>query len=171
MSARSQIENLPQIKAIPTAYSGVNFRSRLEARWAAFFDLANWHWTYEPIDFDGWAPDFSLKCSKGPIYVEVKPVDIEPQDYSQFEKVEPHIKSHIVMLCGVIPHAASHHYNNPGKIITPDWRDQEAVEYEMQCGSLRAMWDDAGNAVQWAPAARATRDWRPARSNQNWRGV
>jgi hypothetical protein len=27
------------MKAIPTIYQGVEYRSRLEARWAAFFDL------------------------------------------------------------------------------------------------------------------------------------
>ncbi len=27
------------IKAIPTEYAGVHFRSRTEARWAAFFDV------------------------------------------------------------------------------------------------------------------------------------
>ena len=31
-----------KIAAIPTTYSGVVFRSRLEARWAAFFDLCGW---------------------------------------------------------------------------------------------------------------------------------
>lgn len=35
------------IKAIPTTYAGVNFRSRLEARWAAFFDLCGWKYTLE----------------------------------------------------------------------------------------------------------------------------
>ncbi|MEA2669684.1 MAG: hypothetical protein QOJ33_2618, partial [Chloroflexota bacterium] len=30
--------------AIPTTYDGVNFRSRLEAKWAAFFDLLGWRW-------------------------------------------------------------------------------------------------------------------------------
>lgn len=29
-------------------YSGVVFRSRLEARWALFFDLMGWDWDYEP---------------------------------------------------------------------------------------------------------------------------
>lgn len=61
------------IKAIPTAYAGVNFRSRLEARWAAFFDLCGWEWDYEPFDLDGWAPDFLLR-GKVPALVEVKPV-------------------------------------------------------------------------------------------------
>lgn len=37
-----------EIEAIPTTRDGVEFRSRLEARWAAYLDY--WHiaWTYEP---------------------------------------------------------------------------------------------------------------------------
>jgi len=30
------------IAAIPTLYKDVQFRSRLEAKWAAFFDLLGW---------------------------------------------------------------------------------------------------------------------------------
>ena len=60
------------IKAIPTQYAGVLFRSRLEARWAAFFDLCEWRWEYEPFDLNGWLPDFRLMgfCD---VLVEVKP--------------------------------------------------------------------------------------------------
>jgi hypothetical protein len=57
--------------AIPTQYAGVQFRSRLEARWAAFFDLIRWKWEYEPIDLDGYIPDFVLE---GDYLVEVKPI-------------------------------------------------------------------------------------------------
>jgi hypothetical protein len=60
------------ITAIETTYAGVNFRSRLEARWAAFFDLVGWHWDYEPLDLRGWIPDFMIKGYR-PILVEVKP--------------------------------------------------------------------------------------------------
>lgn len=63
------------IKAHPTTYGGVNFRSRLEARWAAFFDLLGWKWQYEPIDLEGWVPDFSIQGASGPVYVEVKPIE------------------------------------------------------------------------------------------------
>ena len=49
------------IKPIKTEYSGIIFRSRLEARWAAFFDILGWDWVYEPFDLDGWFPDFLLK--------------------------------------------------------------------------------------------------------------
>jgi hypothetical protein len=61
-----------EIKAIPTMFQGVMMRSRLEARWAAFFTECGFPWTYEPIDFDGWSPDFSLDLHRK-IYVEVKP--------------------------------------------------------------------------------------------------
>lgn len=69
------------IPAIPTEYGGVNFRSRLEARWAAFFDLVQWEWHYEPVDFRGLIPDFVLLFDDArPIYVEVKPVWRFPVD-------------------------------------------------------------------------------------------
>ena len=62
-----------RIKAIPTMYGGVQFRSRLEARWAAFFDLVEWRWEYEPLDLDGYVPDFVLRFVE-PIAVEIKPL-------------------------------------------------------------------------------------------------
>lgn len=62
--------------AIQTIYKGYKFRSRLEARWAVFFDAMNIGWEYEPEGYekDGvrYLPDFRLRC--GP-WVEVKPED------------------------------------------------------------------------------------------------
>lgn len=67
------------IAAIPTVYRGRQYRSRLEARWAAFFDALGWKHEYEPYDLHGWVPDFMLhgRCSDGrprPILCEVKPI-------------------------------------------------------------------------------------------------
>lgn len=70
-----------RIAAIPTRYAGVLFRSRLEARYAAFFDLAGWAWEYEPFDLPGWVPDFLVRFPCGHsecppehvILAEVKP--------------------------------------------------------------------------------------------------
>ena len=67
------------IKAVETKYNHVVFRSRLEAKWAAMFDLLGWQWTYEPTDFNGWLPDFAI-WGKQTVYVEVKPVVEFPQD-------------------------------------------------------------------------------------------
>ncbi len=63
------------IAAIPTMYRGRQYRSRLEARWAAFFDLLGWRAEYEPFDLGKWSPDFQLVSPySGSILVEVKPI-------------------------------------------------------------------------------------------------
>lgn len=63
------------IPGIPTSYNGTRFRSRLEARWAAMFDLLAWSWEYEPLDLAGYIPDFILKFAEAPsMLVEVKPI-------------------------------------------------------------------------------------------------
>jgi len=67
------------VAAIETRYNGVNFRSRLEAKWAAMFDLLRWEWTYEPTEFNGWIPDFAIH-GNSITYVEVKPVSDFPQE-------------------------------------------------------------------------------------------
>ena len=41
-----------EIKAIETEYNGYKFRSRLEARWAVFFDAAGIKYEYEPEGFE-----------------------------------------------------------------------------------------------------------------------
>lgn len=60
-------------QGIPTEYRGVRFRSRLEARWAAFFDRISWGWAYEPFDLAGYIPDYVLALDGGELLVEVKP--------------------------------------------------------------------------------------------------
>lgn len=53
-----------QLKAIETRYNGYRFRSRLEARWAVFFDQAGIRYEYEPegfvLDGQNYLPDFFL---------------------------------------------------------------------------------------------------------------
>ena len=60
------------MKGIPTTYNGRNYRSRLEARWAALFDQLNWRYEYEPYDLPGWIPDFII-LGNDEILIEVKP--------------------------------------------------------------------------------------------------
>lgn len=68
------------LKPIETYYNGYRFRSRLEARWAVFFDEAKIRYQYEPEGFEvkigeskviRYLPDFYLPDLG--VYAEVKP--------------------------------------------------------------------------------------------------
>ncbi|MBV1759444.1 MAG: hypothetical protein KMY55_16695 [Dethiosulfatibacter sp.] len=72
---------MKKIKAIQTEYKGYLFRSRLEARWAVFFDFCGIDYEYEPEGYNlgnglTYLPDFLLHGvdgrSGGDLYVEVK---------------------------------------------------------------------------------------------------
>jgi hypothetical protein len=58
---------------IPTLYRNRWYRSRLEARWSAMFDLLEWQHEYEPYDLPGWCPDFLLTAGRHENLVEIKP--------------------------------------------------------------------------------------------------
>lgn len=66
------------INPIETKYNGYNFRSRLEARWAVFFDKLEVPYEYEVEGFNlqycsNYLPDFYLP--KHDLYLEIKPRD------------------------------------------------------------------------------------------------
>ena len=77
------------MKAIETCYNGYRFRSRLEARWAVFFDAAGIDYRYEPEGFeltDGtrYLPDFFLPAIG--IYAEVKGSHLIEADVKRLER-------------------------------------------------------------------------------------
>jgi len=79
---------MSRIQAIETEYKGYHFRSRLEARWAVFFDTLGIQWKYESEGYetsygDRYLPDFVLTGyggrrwtadggEQGDVYVEIK---------------------------------------------------------------------------------------------------
>lgn len=71
------------MRSYETFYNGILFRSRLESRWAAFFDRIGWQWEYEPWDADDYIPDFLIHGDR-PLLVEVKP-DATVADLQQYE--------------------------------------------------------------------------------------
>lgn len=77
-----------QIKAIETVYNGYRFRSRLEARWAVFFDTLGIKYEYEPEGYelsDGtlYLPDFWLpECKE---WFEVKGVMSESDRHKIYQ--------------------------------------------------------------------------------------
>lgn len=73
-------------RAITTRYCGYAFRSRLEARWAVFFDHLGIKWEYEPEGYElgnglRYLPDFWLPEWK--MWVEIRP---DAPDFPSIEK-------------------------------------------------------------------------------------
>lgn len=92
----------PGINAIVTAYRGFSFRSRLEARYAAFFDAQGWQWTYEPFDCNGWIPDFVIGERR--TAVEIKPYGNRLEEWSDaIRKIVDSGYRQPVLLFGVDP--------------------------------------------------------------------
>ena len=99
------------IKAIETEYKGYKFRSRLEARWAVFFDAMNWTWEYETegfkMEYKGeiihYLPDFWLPGMQ--IFVEVKGPALNAADRLKIEALAYTSDKAVYVLRG-IPDAA-----------------------------------------------------------------
>lgn len=113
-----------KIKAMETMYNGYRFRSRLEARWAVFFDVAGIEYQYEPEGFelsDGscYLPDFYLpkvggRAGNNGIYIEVKG-EMTERDYNKAslfcgattgERALPFAYERPIMCVGQIPKSA-----------------------------------------------------------------
>lgn len=66
------------MQPIETTFLGIRFRSRLEARWAAFFHVLGVKWTYEIEAYrlstgDVYLPDFKIDLETETVWCEVKP--------------------------------------------------------------------------------------------------
>lgn len=105
------------MEAIKVKYNGIQYRSKLEARWALFFDQYGLRFEYEPTTFrlkSGlYCPDFyltDLAC-----YAEVKPLILEPTEgyekftffesvvylkHKEYQKIKE-FEDSIVLLCGL----------------------------------------------------------------------
>lgn len=148
------------IVAIPTIYNSVRFRSRLEARWAAFFDLLQMKWSYEPMDFKGWIPDFFLHDHHQ--YTEVKPID----EYclQTAKKMLTAAPDETLVLLGLAPKFTDGlcyvgWWVNGGEAGSPATLTTYCGDYEIFYDGfsnspkvntrLVAEWKKAGNATQW----------------------
>lgn len=67
-----------RVRPIETRYKGYRFRSRLEARWAVFFEKLGVRWEYEPEGFhvgdEMYLPDFRVTTGELVYWYEVKPL-------------------------------------------------------------------------------------------------
>ena len=98
------------IKAIETSYKGYRFRSRLEARWAVFFDQLGRDWEYEKEGFDlgadGWyLPDFWLPYDFSSTdgdgeWIEIKPTDPSVEEIAKLDALVRATERRAFCFCG-----------------------------------------------------------------------
>lgn len=130
------------IKAIETTYAGCRFRSRLEARWAVFFDELGIEWQYEPQGFElpaplgssdpliRYLPDFWLPEQH--IWFEVKGPTPSQEDISKVIALDASLDRHearVVLAVGDIP--------NPRSVWESDfpiyeWEQQISMIYHLE---------------------------------------
>ena len=116
----------PTIKAIPTKFKGYTFRSRLEARWAVFFDALGLRWEYEPEGFDlpgvGWyLPDFHLPdlyC-----WIEIKGEYPSSDEEAKVLALANVVSETAFIFFGEIPYPTDVFGNSSGS------RDENAIRY------------------------------------------
>ena len=156
--------------AIPTLYRGVQFRSRLEARWAAWMDLVGLDWEYEPMDASGYIPDFLIRTDKDTeLIAEVKPISfIEPGDMGDWQEAFEKIRGSGITGPALVLGSRPHRYEDVFDpsiwgFLTPEEGQYSAVIGLTQesPGHLftgftwpsyqrsKSLWNAAGNAVQW----------------------
>lgn len=95
------------IKPIETIYKGRRFRSRLEARWAIFFDSIDIGWEYETEGFQigntKYLTDFKL-LSFGPkevdLFVEIKPRRPSIEEIQKCYEVSIGTNTDMLLICG-----------------------------------------------------------------------
>jgi hypothetical protein len=102
-------------KPIETHYKGYRFRSRLEARWAVFFDTlgVTYHYELQGFNLDGrpYLPDFWLPHSEGrawpqgtpPVaghWLEIKPHPLTPREESLALSLARQTRHHAYAVAG-----------------------------------------------------------------------
>jgi hypothetical protein len=81
------------MKPIPIKIDGIQFRSKLEARWYLFMKRLQWRIEYEPQELpeiNGWIPDFMIIGKDKKILVDVKPiysVDDWNENHPSYKKI------------------------------------------------------------------------------------
>lgn len=83
--AKQERERKYKFNVVRQVYNGIRFRSRLEARWAVYFDIMEIPYIYEPEGICLWRggvymPDFWLPRHHGGCYAEVKPNEFTDEE-------------------------------------------------------------------------------------------
>lgn len=148
-------------KARPTTYNGINFRSELEAAWAAFFDLRSIAYEYEPLlNLKAWRPDFSITVND-PFddfaLAEVKSYVSLTQwkeDSDTLLKIRDSFSSScVVSLLGVNPLLPANFLFTIAEDMAGNPADYkfERLDFGDDSDSIKKDWLRARNTVMWRP--------------------
>ncbi|WP_062434937.1 hypothetical protein [Herbidospora daliensis] len=175
------------ITPIETTYAGHRFRSRLEARWAVFFDRLGLEWEYEPqgyvVSGRPYLPDFRITLPTGErVFAEVKNADVgehEGEHVDLCRALADGAELPVLLLTGIPAHRLYHQFT-PGlsassftaaffhdygrKLTTADQYWFQTVELDEATGVLKFTHDERGltesfgeGLVQAVTAARSAR--------------
>lgn len=138
------------MKAISTKYKGIMFRSRIEARWAVFFEAVGLKWEYEQEGYilqsgECYLPDFVVHSPEfGPIFIEIKPDRApEPKEILKCKQVSTKYKTLLIhgnpyvdfygfidapflFFCSGIQHDKTSH-------TLADWLDIDRDTFPLEC--------------------------------------
>ena len=178
------------IKAIQTKYKGYRFRSRLEARWAVFFDAIRLEWQYEPEGFElssgeWYLPDFWIPLPNhepgAGYWTEIKGTDPTENEKEKARQLAWQSGHNTIILVGSPWPGEVHYwkflrpyprYSTPpeGRIFSDDptfsckaWSTPEKPELYISypCGAaLIAYEDDRYVEADWMKAAKTARSAR-----------
>lgn len=131
MKEKPERERKYTFNVIPTKYKGWNFRSRLEARWAVFFDSLGIPYVYEPegvcLPHTGvYLPDFYLPYHHGGVYAEVKPDAFTELELKKCRMLCRMSKQVVVLLDGA---------PEPWWYVSYHYSDGHAMEYSLILGA------------------------------------
>lgn len=133
------------IQAIETSYSGCKFRSRIEARWAVFFDKLGVKWEYEKEGYDlgeaGWyLPDFwlpGLQC-----WIEIKGEEPDSLYNKKLYALAEGTGHDLYLFVGSIPHTIDSYGPNNKELFAEifmkegGWDNGQAWTCCSECGML-----------------------------------
>jgi hypothetical protein len=139
--------------AIETSYRGCRFRSRLEARWACFWDHLETRWEYEPQGFviagRPYLPDFRLPNGT---WVEVKGAESElDHDLMRAAAEElPGDASPRLLILGPMPEPPGLNRGNWA------WTGFEVAEHDGEAFVMDSWWEFDAAGMPWSATETST---------------
>lgn len=149
------------MKAIETKYKGYRFRSRLEARWAVFFDVLGVAWEYEPEGYElggvRYLPDFRIDTGRKKFWVEIKGVSPTPRERQLLIKLAATTDTPAVLFAGD-PLSLKHYgFVTSSKHEFIDYTADDDAHWNWCATQLGRVFDRMHLAIQGQVAARNAR--------------